>query len=93
MFKELITWFKPAPKEISWVDSFGIKHTLTIKEATRQLCEFWEEWPCGLEEIESALNGQEKLRELYNLCFKKFKNPNISIVLITRNEWENIFHG
>lgn len=44
----------PAPA-VEWVDKWGATNTVSIARAAQTLKEFGDEWPGGLNEIESAL--------------------------------------
>lgn len=41
--------------KVVFVDQWACKHTLTVEAAENELKAFYDEWPGGLEEIESAL--------------------------------------
>lgn len=47
---------------VEFTDAWNCKHTLSINAAARELKEFYDEWPGGLEEIESALKTAYKKR-------------------------------
>ncbi len=40
---------------VEYIDQWGCKHTLSIAEAARQLKDFEDAWPGGLDEIESSI--------------------------------------
>lgn len=47
-------------QSIEWTDSWNCKHTMTVEKATETLKEFFDEWPGGMEEVESVINYWKK---------------------------------
>jgi hypothetical protein len=46
---------------IKWVDQWGIKNSVTTERATEVLKEFYDAWPCGLEEVEASIQGHKRV--------------------------------
>jgi len=60
--KELHAWMNgeasatgAEPTYVRWTDKWDCKHVLSLASAAKMLREYYDEWPGGLEEIESAL--------------------------------------
>lgn len=46
---------------IKWVDQWGCTNTMTQECATKVLEELYNEWPCGLFEIEASIAGHKRI--------------------------------
>jgi hypothetical protein len=53
----------PPTRIVTWTDQWKCTHQVTIGEAARMLKEFYDAWPGGLEEIESAIKTARTKRE------------------------------
>lgn len=43
--------------DIKWTDDCGAEHTISHENAVLILQEYFNAWPCGLDEIEAAIDG------------------------------------
>jgi len=48
----------PVEPYVRWTDKWDCQHVLSLAEAARMLSQYYDEWPGGLEEIESALRTE-----------------------------------
>lgn len=52
---------RPEVAAVEWVDEWECKNSRTPSQAAQELKELYDEWPCGLEEIESSLQGHRSI--------------------------------
>ena len=52
-----------AVTHLTWTDQWGCLHTVRVDAAIKELKEFYDEWPGGLQEIDSCINMWKKKAE------------------------------
>lgn len=78
---------------LSWVDDWGCTHTILSAEIVKVIKELYNEWPCGLEEVESALASNKRVIQRLEQALLDSGYSREFIDLIKYLVWERVSLG